>query len=174
MALGDQSLTSRMISETALWPLIQNGFRASASSPGNSAMLGLAAVLAVLLPPPMARAEPATIAQERIDDAYHLASPATAGPVPSGWGIFVTAKGHSLDLRSRGGGWVDDPRASSSEIEAGLGWRRSCFSAVMGYQQTGGDLGWEAVSDVEPANQPGPREDGDGGVLGLGFILRSR
>ncbi|MFI4975003.1 MAG: hypothetical protein ACHP84_10735 [Caulobacterales bacterium] len=80
----------------------------------------------------------------------------------TGWGLFATAHGASMDLWARGG-WLRDPSALPGEIEAGFGWRRSNMSALVGYAQPAFASG--AARSVSPSRR---------GLIGLSIAIRSR
>jgi hypothetical protein len=139
---------------------------------GTAALLSLG-LLAVVLLPISARAAPGAGFQVRADESYRVMPLASGGAAPHGWGVFATVQGRSIDIRSRDLGWSDDPHTRAGDIEAGFGWRRDRVSAVLGYQQI--DFGYRSdpAPGQDPKNQPGAHWGG-GGVLGLGFALRSR
>lgn len=74
-------------------------------------------------------------------------------PVRTGLGLFVTAGGRSTDLVARSG-WAVDASVRPGEFQAGLGWRQSGVSAMVGYVQPDVTLaashsrgrGWERSS----------------------------
>jgi hypothetical protein len=88
----------------------------------------------------------------------------TSAHAETGWGMFATMHGRTLDLTDRDG-WADDPRVNSGDVEAGYGWRKGRAAAMIGYNQP--DLGPGHGSTFQP-------HAGDPGVLGLGLVLHTR
>jgi hypothetical protein len=86
-------------------------------------------------------------------------------------GVYATAQGRTMNLRSRDLGWSDDPRAPAGAIEAGYGWRRDRASALLGYEQPDPGRQGLATPDIDRETKFGVRPDG-GGVLGAAFVLR--
>jgi hypothetical protein len=81
---------------------------------------------------------------------------------PTGWALFATAGGRSMDLSTLKG-WAEDPNAGPRELAAGLGWRGRNVSAMMGYTRP--DFG------ARVDNPHGARPQG---LMGISIELRSR
>ena len=87
-------------------------------------MRGLAVLVAVTLLPGWAAADPVYAVTSPSDHADHLGS---------GWGLYATLHGRSMDLSSHS--WADDPRVQPRDVEAGYGFRSGLASALIGYDQ---------------------------------------
>ena len=57
-----------------------------------------------------------------------------AGRVHEGFGVFVLAGGHSVDVVTRSG-WAVDPNVWRGDFQAGVGWKQGGVSALVGYVQ---------------------------------------
>jgi len=121
-----------------------------------------AVILAAALLPLAAQADPS--------QTYAVGEPKAEASSPHGWGLFVSAKGRSLDLRSPDSGWSEDPQLMPGDFQAGFGWRKNAASALVGYQQA--DYGPKR-DDAVPAFGPHRGGGGGGGVIGLGLALHT-
>lgn len=65
---------------------------------------------------------------------FTLTPKASAPWTPSGWGLFATAHGQSMDLAGPRR-WAEDADARPDQLEAGFGWRGRNASATAGYVQ---------------------------------------
>ena len=132
-------------------------------------MRSWAILVMAAMAPAMALAEPAA----QPDRTYTAALPqAAATHEPSGWGVYATLHGRTLDLQSQDTGWADDPDLRGGDIEAGVGWRGQRASALVGFVQR--DLGrpdWAAA--VDPRRRGWLAHD-TSDVLGFSVSLRSR
>jgi len=97
----------------------------------------------------------------------------TPNSSPSGWGAYATLHGQTLDLQYRGTGWSDDPTVRPGDVEAGYGWRDERSSAIVGYAQHDMARKREWSDRFDPRWHGHPPQ-GDQGVLGLSFSIRSR
>jgi hypothetical protein len=130
-------------------------------------------ILAVLLLPIAARADPLYPPRPIRHAIYPVPAMTDVGGASKGWGLYATVEGRSLDLRSRDLGWADDPSARSSDLEAGYGWRDGRASALIGYGQY--DEGVDPVRRVTGAAvYPAEARRDPSGVIGLNLVLRSR
>jgi hypothetical protein len=126
-------------------------------------MRGLAVLVALALLPGLAAA----------DTVYAVKSPSDPAPqAGSGWGLYATLHGRSMDLNSHS--WADDPRVQPRDVEAGYGFRSGMASALIGYDQH--DFGPKAPHAIAPgARDPNePPTVQSGGVLGVSFVLHAR
>lgn len=92
---------------------------------------------------------------------FAIAPHVDAGPpARTGWGLFVTARGHSMDLAANSS-WTSDANVRGGEFQVGLGWRQDNMSAMVGYVESSARAPYGPVSHS-------PR-----GVIGLSFALHT-
>ena len=128
------------------------------------------ATLALALAPAVAAAQTTRPSVQSESPPYAVKLPPSPRSSPQGWGLYVIAKGRSLDLSQRGSGWSDDPAAPRTDLEAGYGWWSGPATTIVGYIQhdNRADQPW-----IEP-HSPSDHRSGGSGVLGLGFVVHTR
>jgi len=123
--------------------------------------------IAAALTPTIACAQPT----DKPAPVYSVLAPADkGGAAPSGWGLFASMRGQSLNIRSPDSGWADDNYVRKGDVEAGFGWRRNGASALVGYQQADFGPNEDYAPTFGPHRSAHESHD-DVGVIGLGFAL---
>ncbi len=129
-----------------------------------------AGVLALLMMAAPAMAEPAAKPPAKPVE-YPVTLTPLSGVQPSGWSLYASMRGRSMDLSQPGQGWADDPTLQRGDIQAGYGWRAAGTTALVGYIQHGSA---PVVGLKPPDDTPNGHRRDAGGVIGVGFVLHGR
>ena len=113
--------------------------------------------------PPADRTEPAS---------YAVEAPAAHGHISSGWGLYATLRGRSMDLASRD--WAEDPRVQPRDVEAGYGWRDGKTTALIGYDQHDYGPKYQRMVSYTQRDPNEPPPVNSAGVLGFSLVLHGR
>ena len=128
-----------------------------------------AGVFALLMAAP-AMAEPAARPPVKpVEYPVKLEQP--TGVEPSGWSLYASMRGRSLDLSQPSQGWADDPTLQRGDVQAGYGWRADGATALVGYIQHGSA---PQFGPKPPDDTPNGHRRDAGGLIGVGFVLHGR